>query len=140
MGFELYQNPYHINVMRSQLTRNIGVLYPELRDEIITAFDEILDLKDNGNVFPVIKNKDLLILDDIEWKSVPALTTIQQIVCRASNRSFVGLPVCMYSLSLPARVSEHLLQVVTRISWLSTSNTPLMPSQAALSSDFSRNF
>ncbi|KAH0837779.1 cytochrome P450 [Lanmaoa asiatica] len=76
MGSEIYHNPYHIAVLRSQLTRNIGVLYAELRDEIIVAFDEILDLKDN------------------EWKSIPAFTTIQQIVCRAGNRSFVGLPLC----------------------------------------------
>ncbi|KAF8547708.1 cytochrome P450 [Imleria badia] len=76
MGSEVHYDPYHIPVIRSQLPRKIGVLYPEMREEIIVAFDEILDLDDN------------------EWKSVPALTTIQQIVCRASNRSFVGLPLC----------------------------------------------
>lgn len=32
--------------------------------------------------------------DYVEWTSVPALETIQQIVCRTSNRVFVGLPLC----------------------------------------------
>ncbi|KAN0100066.1 Cytochrome P450 [Tylopilus felleus] len=76
MGSEVHHNPYHVTVIRSQLPRKIGILYAEMRDEIIAAFDEILDLNDN------------------EWKSIPALTTIQNIVCRASNRSFVGLPLC----------------------------------------------
>lgn len=65
MGSDIHRNPYHIAVMRSQLTRNVGILYIELRDEIITAFDEILDLKDDGNMFRVIKdNKFKLILGD----------------------------------------------------------------------------
>ncbi|KAH0837765.1 hypothetical protein J3R83DRAFT_5943 [Lanmaoa asiatica] len=55
MGSEVHHNPYHITVIRSQLTRNIGVLYPELRDEIITAFHEILNLKGDGDTFSVTK-------------------------------------------------------------------------------------
>ena len=100
MGPEYHNDPYHIPVMRSQFPRKIGVVYPELREEIITAFDDILDLDDNGDVLSATKNSGSLISDDVEWKSIPALTSIQQIVCRASNRSFVGLPLCMCSLSL----------------------------------------
>ncbi|KAF8549787.1 cytochrome P450, partial [Imleria badia] len=76
MGPEVHHNSYHIPIVRSQLTRNIGALYPEIRDEIITAFDDVLDLKGN------------------EWKSVPALSSVQKVVCRTSNRVFVGLPLC----------------------------------------------
>ena len=32
--------------------------------------------------------------DHPEWKSVPALRSVQTIICRASNRVFVGLPLC----------------------------------------------
>ena len=109
MGPEVHYDPYHIPVMRAQFPRKIGVLYPELRDEIITAFDENLNLNDNGDVFSVTDNNGSLILDDAEWKNIPALTTMRQIVCRASNRSFVGLPLCLYSLSLPARAFEYRL-------------------------------
>lgn len=48
LGKEIHANPYHIPIIRSQLTRNIGVLSSEIRDEIITAFDEVLDLKYDG--------------------------------------------------------------------------------------------
>lgn len=106
MGFDVYNDPYHITVMRSQLPRQIGVLYPEMRDEIITAFDELLDVDENGDVIPVTENNSSLILDNTEWRSVPALTTIQQIVCRVSNRSLVGLPLGMCSLWSPGYVFE----------------------------------
>ena len=36
----------------------------------------------------------------IEWKSVPALDAIRQVVGRTSNRLFIGLPLCMFSLTL----------------------------------------
>ena len=109
MGPEYHNDPYHIPVMRSQFPRKIGVLYPELRDEIITAFDDNLNLNGNGEVFSVTENDRSLMLGDVEWKSVPALTTMRQIVCRASNRSFVGLPLCMYFLSSPACAFEYCL-------------------------------
>ncbi|KAF9225200.1 cytochrome P450 [Gyrodon lividus] len=76
MGQQIDANPYHVRIIRSQLTRNLGILSPDIRDEIVTAFEEILDLRGN------------------EWKSVPALQTIQNVVCRTSNRIFVGLPLC----------------------------------------------
>ena len=39
---------YHFNVIRSQLTRSLGTMCPTLREEIVTAFNEVLDLKGNG--------------------------------------------------------------------------------------------
>jgi hypothetical protein len=76
LGDEVHDIPYHIPVIRSQLTRNIGKMYPEIRDEVVTAFDEVLDLR------------------GYEWKSISALDAIQKVVCRTSNRLFVGLPLC----------------------------------------------
>ncbi|KAI6152483.1 cytochrome P450 [Pisolithus tinctorius] len=76
IGREISSNPYHVSVARIHLTRNIGLYYPDLKDEVHTAFEELLDLKDNA------------------WKSVPAMDTMREIVCRASNRVFVGLPLC----------------------------------------------
>ncbi|KAI9569394.1 cytochrome P450 [Boletus coccyginus] len=76
LGPEVHSNPYHITVVRVHLTRNIEVLHPQIRDELVTSFTEVLDLTDN------------------EWKSVAALSFAEKIVCRASNRVFVGFPLC----------------------------------------------
>ena len=48
MGDEVHDIPYHVAVIRSQLTWNIGKMYPEIRDEVVTAFDEVLDLRGYG--------------------------------------------------------------------------------------------
>ena len=48
MGHEIHHNPYHIQILRSRLTQSIGALYQEIRNEITTAFDDILNLRGNG--------------------------------------------------------------------------------------------
>jgi hypothetical protein len=35
---------YHVPVIRNQLTKSLGVLFPQIRDEIIQAFDENIPL------------------------------------------------------------------------------------------------
>ncbi|KAI6101683.1 cytochrome P450 [Pisolithus croceorrhizus] len=75
-GPEIGANPYHISIARIHLTRNLGLYYPDIRDEVYTAFEELLDLKDDA------------------WKSFVATETVREIVCRVSNRTFVGLPLC----------------------------------------------
>ncbi|KAH7906709.1 cytochrome P450 [Hygrophoropsis aurantiaca] len=76
LGYETHHNPYHVPIIRSQLTRNLTALYSEIRDEVIVAFEETLQLNDH------------------EWTTVPALDTAMKVVCRTSNRLFVGLPLC----------------------------------------------
>jgi cytochrome P450 len=58
------------------LTRNLAIRFADIKDEITAAF---------GDLIPV---------DDNEWTTVPALRTMMKIVCRTSNRLFVGLPLC----------------------------------------------
>ena len=93
MNPRIHQNPYHAQVTRSQLTRNVGTLYPELRNEITTAFDDIIDLKGNGEPVP-IHILFIWTMERPEWKSVPALGSMQIIISRVTNRLFVGLPLC----------------------------------------------
>ncbi|KAH7926831.1 cytochrome P450 [Leucogyrophana mollusca] len=94
LGPEIERNPYHISIIRSQLTRNLAALYPDIRDEIVVAFDETLQL------------------EDFEWSSVPALDAIQKVICRTSNRLFVGLPLCRNSdwIALNIEFTLHVLK------------------------------
>ncbi|KAK0230002.1 cytochrome P450 [Armillaria nabsnona] len=68
-------DPYHIGVIRGALTRNIASCFADVQDEIKAAF--------NDNI-PITE----------DWVEIPAYDTIVQIVCRVSNRMFVGLPLC----------------------------------------------
>ncbi|KAJ3489331.1 hypothetical protein NLI96_g2202 [Meripilus lineatus] len=74
-GADAHHNKYHIPIIRSQLTRNLPVLLPDIRDETSAAFDE-------------------LIPPSQDWTEVVALPTLMQILCRTSNRVFVGLHTC----------------------------------------------
>ncbi|KIL66539.1 hypothetical protein M378DRAFT_160521 [Amanita muscaria Koide BX008] len=76
MGPDLFQNRYHVEVVKLPLTRNIGPKFADIQDEIETAFND--QIKFQGN----------------EWATVVAFPTIMDIVCRTSNRMFVGLPLC----------------------------------------------
>lgn len=88
-------DPFHISVVRSPLTRSLPSRFGEVRDEIVTACQEYVD-PGNGK-FAHEQLKELFLrLTYVEWKSLPALQTITHVVTRASNRLFVGLPLCQY--------------------------------------------
>ncbi|OBZ73049.1 Ent-kaurene oxidase [Grifola frondosa] len=72
----IHDNTYHISVVRSQLTRNLAEIFPEVYDEIIASFADAIPLTGD------------------EWTAVPALATMMQVTCRTTNRIFVGLPKC----------------------------------------------
>ncbi|KAK0212153.1 cytochrome P450 [Desarmillaria ectypa] len=75
IGKSLSADPYHAGVVRGPLTRNIGACFADVQDEIQAAF------KDN---IPMTE----------DWIEVPAYKTFLQIICRASNRMFIGSPLC----------------------------------------------
>ncbi|KAJ7087179.1 cytochrome P450 [Mycena belliarum] len=76
MGPNILGNPYHISVARVGMTKNIDARFDEVRDEIMATFD------------------DHLAMEGDEWKAVPVQSTTMQVICRTSNRLFVGLPLC----------------------------------------------
>jgi hypothetical protein len=46
LGLGVNSDFYHINVIRTTLTRNIGTKFPDVLDEISTAFSELIPAKD----------------------------------------------------------------------------------------------
>ncbi|KAF9263054.1 cytochrome P450 [Marasmius fiardii PR-910] len=72
----LNSNPYHVDVILTSLTRNIAAKLDDVRDEVQQAFQEFI---------PVTE-------DWTEYSKIPKL--LPKIVVRASNRVFVGLPLC----------------------------------------------
>ncbi|KAI6028873.1 cytochrome P450 [Pisolithus orientalis] len=86
---------YHLPLIRLTLSRNLPVLYADLRDEIVAACNEYLDLKHN------------------EWKTISAVQATLKIASRASNRILVGLPLCRDSdwldmnINLPRAVVDE---------------------------------
>ena len=50
LGPSVHTNPYHIAIVRSNLTRALGGLFPELRDEIIHSFKSAIPETDGALV------------------------------------------------------------------------------------------
>ncbi|KIJ50556.1 hypothetical protein M422DRAFT_245171 [Sphaerobolus stellatus SS14] len=69
------RNPYHVPIIRNQLTSNLGNLFPVMRDEMLLAFEELIPLTE-------------------DWSSVKLYPAIRTMVCRMSNRLFLGVPYC----------------------------------------------
>ncbi|KAI9511490.1 cytochrome P450 [Russula earlei] len=67
---------YHHVVIRSNLTRNIAVIFKDVREELVKTLDEWI---------PTSEDK---------WVKVPIKETLQRVICCVTNRIFVGLPLC----------------------------------------------
>ncbi|PBK82189.1 cytochrome P450 [Armillaria gallica] len=68
-------DPYHVEVIRGAFTRNIAACFADVQDEIRAAFSDHIPMTE-------------------DWIEVPAYQAALQIICRASNRMFIGLPLC----------------------------------------------
>jgi len=75
IGPHAHIDPWHFEVVRGALTRNLPKYSPAIRDEIAASYSDLIPQKS-------------------EWVEVSARHTIAQIVVRTSNRVFVGLPLC----------------------------------------------
>ncbi|KIK57189.1 hypothetical protein GYMLUDRAFT_263250 [Collybiopsis luxurians FD-317 M1] len=76
LGRPARTDPYHIDVVQTPLTRNLGARFEDLRDEIKAAFADEIPAKESV------------------WMKVSMLYTVMNIVSRTSNRYFVGTPLC----------------------------------------------
>ncbi|KAJ6568484.1 cytochrome P450 [Mycena capillaripes] len=97
MGKEHVQNPYHILSVRGSLTRSLGRCFPEVRDEMNQAFDDVLALEGSAHL--------LLTTMAAEWKLIQVHNAFLQIVARTSNRLFVGLRFEYLQLNIDFAVS-----------------------------------
>ncbi|KAM5541327.1 hypothetical protein V8D89_004881 [Ganoderma adspersum] len=72
----VHSDEYHVDVLKEKLTRSLPAMLPDLVDEVVISIEE--HLPTDGN----------------EWTSIEVLPAVQKIIARASNRAFVGLPLC----------------------------------------------
>ncbi|KAF8471577.1 cytochrome P450 [Russula ochroleuca] len=70
---------FHTDVIRSKLTRNIAVAFKENREELIMTMDDVISMRGDG---------------EAEWVTVPIQKTVERVICRTTNRIFVGVPLC----------------------------------------------
>ncbi|KAJ7445670.1 cytochrome P450 [Mycena latifolia] len=95
MGTDIQDDPYHHRTIRTTLTRNLGRCFPEVKNEIVCAFDDVLQLEND------------------DWKPVTLLPSMMRIIARTTNRLFVGLPLCRNEAYLKVSI-EYTVAVFKR--------------------------
>jgi len=75
LGPTINSNPYHVEIVRVNLTRSLGAIFADLKEEIILAFQDSIRFTE-------------------EWTKFDVYPVTTQIVARASSRVFVGIPLC----------------------------------------------
>ncbi|KAI0713154.1 cytochrome P450 [Cerioporus squamosus] len=100
LGHELFDDPFHVDIIKDKLMRSLTAVLPDVIDELRVAVPDYIHAKDN------------------EWTTVNAMQTTLKIVSRASNRVFVGLPVCRKQeyLDLAVRFTIDTLKDIALIS------------------------
>ncbi|KAJ7158703.1 cytochrome P450 [Mycena filopes] len=78
VGRQFCDETYHISAIKTSLNQNLANILPNLVDEIVCGYKDVLD--------PQLRSAK-------EWNPVRALDTFTHIICRSSNRVFVGLPL-----------------------------------------------
>ncbi|CAA7264109.1 unnamed protein product [Cyclocybe aegerita] len=75
LGEHISKNGYHVPGIRTRLTREIPRLVPSIYEEVVVGFKDFIPPTD-------------------DWSSIKVLDTMMKIVARASNRIFIGAPLC----------------------------------------------
>ncbi|KAI0654469.1 cytochrome P450 [Cubamyces menziesii] len=87
LGQDVHHNTYHIDIIREKLTRSIPTILSDVIDELALAVGEHIPTRDGS------------------WVRVNVLQKARDIIARASNRVFVGLPACRNTEFLDLAVS-----------------------------------
>ncbi|KAK7058638.1 hypothetical protein VNI00_002274 [Paramarasmius palmivorus] len=89
---------FNIDVIQTTLTRSIASKAPEVYDEMVASFNDEIPLSS-------------------DWVKVPTLFKVLNIVCRTSNRLFVGLPLCRNKewKALNIEFTRHVFMATTYI-------------------------
>jgi hypothetical protein len=94
----LTDHPLHHETVVRDLTRQLGALTSAISDEISASLDDYWGT------------------DSTQWREVCLLETMMRVVARASNRMFVGYPMCKLTAEDGA-FNANSEQVATRGSW-----------------------
>ena len=96
-GRYIEEDDYHVNIVRNQLTRSLTSNFEEVCDEIGLAFQDNIPQPAKAGGTGICSQEPSAYAHDprhLDWVGVYSLVTMQNIVCRASNRIFVGVPLC----------------------------------------------
>ncbi|KAI9436537.1 cytochrome P450 [Lactarius psammicola] len=100
---------YHSYIILSQLTRIASTTFEDISDELVLALEDNIPTAGKG------------------WVTVPALETIQRVICRVTNRVFVGVPLCVRNRNYQALNLNFAINVLKSATIIRFFPNPLKP-------------
>ena len=99
IGTEISDDPYHLDIIKEKLTRTLPAVLPRVIDELKVAVQDHIPTQGEGMALQSScgLGSTRTYTSATEWVSVNVKKTMEEIVARATNRAFVGLPLCAYS-------------------------------------------
>jgi len=90
------RNTYHVNVIRTDLTRAIPALILELVDEAAVAFEDTFKLSGDSGAFLHKHLSDTSSPHPLHADSIalPVFSTMTHLIARISNRALLGKDMC----------------------------------------------
>jgi hypothetical protein len=95
--FPLGSSLIYIHKVSSRLTKSLASVFGLVKDEVALAFSELIPDKGAGEI-GFTGCIAYVYYSGADWVTLPAVGTIRTVVTRASNRVFVGSPLCEYLL------------------------------------------
>ena len=84
---------YTTPLVRSKLTRNIAVTFKDVREELVMAMNDFVPILEDS-MWQSYEQRGYSSHSPAEWIKVPIRETMQRVICRTTNRIFVGAPLC----------------------------------------------
>lgn len=86
------KDKYSTDVIRHKLTRDVAITFKDVHEELVMAMDDFIPACEDST-WQSHRRKGYG-LQHAEWVKVPVIETLQRVVCRITNRIFVGAPLC----------------------------------------------
>ncbi len=95
LGSAILLNPYHIPLLSNRLRRSLRNFIPEVYEEITNAFDTYIPFTEGSSCSRTYHLQRYADIKNLDWVPIKfAADIVPKIVCHASNRIFVGYPLC----------------------------------------------
>ena len=89
---DIHDYPYHLKIIRQKLTSGLDKVLVNSQDEIMMAFQEVWEKAwDLETLERKAKGEE-----GYGWHTVDVHATMQNMMARITNRTFVGTQLCMF--------------------------------------------
>ncbi|KIY45805.1 cytochrome P450 [Fistulina hepatica ATCC 64428] len=111
LGSSIANAPYHVHVLSTQLPRNMHSVFPEIRAEMISTFDDLIPRTVWDATHPLNCLRLNILQAGTDWMVIPAADSIMTLLARMTNRMMVGQPLCRDGdyLELTTRFSRQVV-------------------------------